>query len=597
MKKITEYLAEENIVLYLCRIRAKLAKQRNKKHLIHLLSNDKKTNYHKWQNEREDHKRLAEILPSRRKWKKNGERDRFKKRAPSNSIERNILSIKKAIKFDKANNPKASYLDSLKDFIADIEHNYFNPKYNIKAPDIYPKLKLGKKALSNICRPISEYQLMDKIIIGITNKYFTELFDRFFSDSSFAFRAPVVEIGKITHKTHHDAFKKIIEYREIHKGKELFVAECDMRKFYDTVNHIIINKYFRRLLKKANKHNPDSYSFKAKNIFYKYLDSYTFNENVLPLNKNQKYFEDKYIKDGSFEWVEKELIEAKYYRSIGNEKIGIPQGGALSGLIANIVLDYADRRVLKDNDEELLYVRFCDDIIIIHPDKGKCLKAYKTYRAALTKLKLIPHPHNQNVSYSSKFWVEKSKKPYKWGPIKESGIPWIGFVGYEINYRGDIRVRKSSLKKEMKKQYELVSDVKKAVLGGKNRVNSKAIEESVINRLIGMSVGRVKIWNYQTISNEMCWVNGFIMLNDNKYSRIQLKRLDRSRNRLIYKLRHELKNIDTVDAKGNKERGHQKVYYGKPFSYYYQMIEKKRLNDQKDYTKEKEAKNGKKDIK
>ncbi|MBK8362805.1 MAG: hypothetical protein IPL24_03750 [Bacteroidetes bacterium] len=57
--------------------------------------------------------------------------------------------------------------------------------------------------------------------------------------------------------------------------------------------------------------------------------------------------------------------------------MGIPQGGALSGLIANLVLDFADRKMQSLNDSKLLYVRFCDDMIIIHPSKKKAIEASK----------------------------------------------------------------------------------------------------------------------------------------------------------------------------------------------------------------------------
>jgi retron-type reverse transcriptase len=83
----------------------------------------------------------------------------------------------------------------------------------------------------------------------------------------------------------------------------------------------------------------------------------------------------------------------------------------LSGLIANIVLDYADRKILKLNDENLLYVRYCDDMIIMHTDKRKCGIALSKYMKALKKLGLFPHEIG-NESYSRDFWKSKSKGPY-----------------------------------------------------------------------------------------------------------------------------------------------------------------------------------------
>jgi len=51
------------------------------------------------------------------------------------------------------------------------------------------------------------------------------------------------------------------------------------------------------------------------------------------------------------------------------------------------------------------------------------------------------------------FWSDKikSKHPYKWSLNYADSFPWFGFVGYEIHYAGNLRVRKSSLAKEKTK--------------------------------------------------------------------------------------------------------------------------------------------------
>jgi len=173
------------------------------------------------------------------------------------------------------------------------------------------------------------------------------------------------------------------------------------------------------------------------------------------------------------------------------------------------------------------------------------------------------------------FWKEKSKLPYQWS---NTNFHWISFVGYEIRYDLSIRVRKKSLEKEMEKQFDVIDKVRIAI--GRNcRKNAKGIEESAINRLIGMSVGKIKLWNYKEAKNEMCWTAGFPEVNDNKYSRLQMRRLDSCRNRLIRKLVKELRVMPALKDKTKKVANRPIVYYGKPFSYYYHMIEKKTGNN------------------
>src|SRR5690606_23185890 len=116
-------------------------------------------------------------------------------------------------------------------------------------------------------------------------------------------------------------------------------------------------------------------------------------------------------------------------------------------------------------------------------------------------------------------------------------------------------VRKSSLLKEMKKQFRVVGDLKLILKDTHCRSSKGSIYESVASRLIGMSVGRVTLWNYKQIVNEMCWVSGYRLLSDNKYLRIQLKRLDSSRNRLLLKLRKLLAKIQTNENEDKQDDG------------------------------------------
>lgn len=147
-----------------------------------------------------------------------------------------------------------------------------------------------------------------------------------------------------------------------------------------------------------------------------------------------------------------------------------------------------------------------------------------------------------------------------------------------MHYDGHIRVRKRSLKRELKKQKEVVNRIRKAIENGRRR-SFGTISESVIHRLVGMSVGRVKLRNFDKIEHEMCWKNGFKELTMNKYAVRQMKQLDRNRNKLYYDLDAELNKLKER-GKENKEklrRNRQIVDFNKPFSYYYQVLERKQL--------------------
>lgn len=94
------------------------------------------------------------------------------------------------------------------------------------------------------CRPISIFKsYKDRVILSLANKYLTILFDNFFDEDSLAFRA---KRNYHTHRnyftTHHDAIDRILEFRERNAHKNIYVAECDMQKFYDSVRHSIVKR-------------------------------------------------------------------------------------------------------------------------------------------------------------------------------------------------------------------------------------------------------------------------------------------------------------------------------------------------------------------
>jgi hypothetical protein len=611
MKNLESYFSSDAIITYLCKLRAKVANSRNKKHLIHLLTDSKKYNYHlrdseKYSNsnensneflnfEKEFLSQLNKLLPPRKKWVNLGRTSRIDRNTNQviTSNKRNEYSLIKTIKTYRKKSPNEPWLIALDEFVNDIQKSVSTGAYKILAPTIYPKLKKEKNLRGeNECRPICLFNLKDRIVLSITNKYLTRLFDRYFEDCSYAFRSKKNNSGTAI-LNHHDCIIDILEYKKKHSHKPLWVAECDMEKFYDTVNHKIVKVLYDELIQKCQNTNPNVDFSKPTHIFNEFLECYSFNKNV-PLPEDLNYWKSYNIPNGNFKWVAEEFNDLRYYNNIENERIGIPQGGALSGLIANIMLNVADKVVLQTG---AFYLRFCDDMIILHPDKTTCEVAKELYINTLKGLKLVPHKFKseteliiirKNTSKERKklgknsyeqFWKVKSKGSYKWDSIIKGGFPWIGFVGYELHYEGYSRVRKKSLLKEIKKQNEVVEEVRKAVITGM-RKSKASVTESAIHRLVGMSVGRVSLKNYNIVSNDLCWKIGFKELRPNKYSIEQIKQLDRNRNKIYYALLKDLQEPEIDKDNKIESKSRQIIHFNKPFSYYYQIIERNE-NDEK----------------
>lgn len=633
MKAFEVYFNDNEIIRHICKIRIKFARSKSKQHLLHLLTSSPKYNYHLHSNkvptnECEVYQAnlasfLSTILPPRRKWIKLGEKSRRKPQKTNEfltSNDKNFYSLLKTIKVHKKQNSQEQWFINLQTFINEIKDPLTLHSYSVESPIIFPKLKDSlKKTGKNECRPICMFNLKDRIILSITNKFLTRLFDNFFQDNSYAFRSKKNKDNKTL--SHHDCIKDILKYREKYNEEKLYVVECDMKKFYDTVNHKIAESLFDELIIKAQAAHFTINLETPIRIFKNYLNCFAFNVDI-PKPSDLQYWSSHRIPNGEFTWIE-DISE--HYDSQSLERIGVPQGGALSGLIANIYLNQADIKLRNCN---VLYQRFCDDMIIISNNLQECKNAKEIYEASLYELKLFPHKFKDeyeltgnsptkrftsycknifsfikrqgritsnilswvstifrnkqtdsndiHINYKS-FWQGKSKGPYCWGKIEDNCFPWIGFVGYEIDYLGNIRVRKKSLEKEISKQKIIINEIKDAIKVG-IRKSKKSVIESAINRLIGMSVGRIGLDNFDEVSTDLCWKNGFKELTLNKHSIKQIKHLDRNRSKQYYKLQKELKPTKYSDIKSPSTKRKQVVRYDKPFSYYYQILERKKTN-------------------
>ena len=570
MISFEDYIQDDNkIINILCKYRAKLADKKHKNLFYNNLfpRNTKKTI---------TSEEIERLMPPRRQWVSLNQKLRYK---PANngvkqsisSIESNILRLRITIDKSIKNGSNQEWLINLINFIDEVKKCAIDTFYKINPPITIP---IRKNNQTTECRPISKFtSLRDRVILTLANKYLTVALNKYLDNESLAFRSKRLYYGKNDYiTTHHDAIDRITDYRLKHSTQQIYVAECDMQKFYDSVNHSIIKREFKKILSKFQKDNPEVNVESIKNIFYKYLECYTFYKNVYNLNKSTYFWSKHNIPNGYFAWINEELINkgfCKSNRSLSRTRIGIPQGGALSGLIANIVLNIADQKVRKISNEDFLYVRYCDDMILLHTNEIKCQTILSKYILALEKLRLIPHKMENNLPFRKKrFWEIKSKSVHCWGP---NGSDWIGFVGYEINRTGEIRIRKKSINKEKDKIKKIISEVHKNFHNNK-RCSDFAIKTSIRYKLTSMAVGRVSLWNYLTIENELCWINGFKKLNNNKYVSIQIRDLDRTRLNAMRTLNKLLKAHQNQEIIYREKKNENIIYYGRPFSYHYHFL-------------------------
>lgn len=561
---LSNYLTDEMIVRMLIKQRCKIADQRAKK--MQEVEFVGQTNLLSLNKEKE---KLCKLFPPRSCWCRVG----AKRRMGMDSVQRNTFMLYTTYCKAKSRESKEIWFLSLQKRIAHIRYLALHPGIALKKPTVQMLFKKEKMPNLVICRPVCKFDMDTKIVLSIYNKFLTNVLDNEFLDYSYAFRKP----SDGNQFQHLDAVKELIKFRKEHQDEILYVSECDMQKFYDTLDHNIVKARFVMLMSKVKAKNNISHADYncAKQWFFNYIDCFDYYNDVFSFNDKKdaeawdqirKQYKGK---DYVVEWVKalENEKEAKPYK-----RKGIPQGGALSGLIANIMMHYVD---LSIHDviagKDVAYLRFCDDMILVTADEKLACEVLDIYIRRLKSSRLHPHPiKSMNIQRMKNFWDGKSRGPYKWGEHGRDIFPWITFVGFDVNWRGEVRVRKKSYQKQLSKQHSVVWDLLNKYKKGKTpRYCMNTILESLRNRLIGMSVGRVSLWNYQHYKNVHCWLSAFPLLDKNKWAVAQLKGLDRHREKELYDAKKKLKSIDCGTRSKNPDGVRRKEhYYGKAYSYY-----------------------------
>lgn len=444
-------------------------------------------------------------------------------------------------------------------------------RVNITRPKVVPSPKDDK---SGEYRVLAVYKLEDKILIGQCAAYLRAFFEKHFLPCSFAFR---YRTGEKRIPTHHDAFRRLAEFWSKNQEQgciDAWVAECDIQGFYDTVCHQIVLREYDEAVKRLAQQGQ-YIDVRSRNLVLAYLRSYSYAGYAKPQAEQILAWRDPSgtVKDRS-------QVLKDFHETLDDSRIGVPQGGALSCFFANLVLHKADEAVMEivaKHSGKMTYVRYCDDMVIVGESRPAVIEAVTTYCAMLQSLKLPPH-QSTSVQYDREFWQMKSKVPYQWAKNASSNnVPWLAFVGYQLRYDGMIRIRPSSITKELNKQVRVTGEFLAHVLPAlkKERVywNRKRMFASLQGRLEAMSVGRCSEWDFKRQELSECWCAGFRCLSlemlpdDQRIAQTQLRRLDRGKGRQLARAKRKLAEFSKNLGRPTSNKRAVVPYSGKPKSY------------------------------
>jgi len=127
------------------------------------------------------------------------------------------------------------------------------------------------------------------------------------------------------------------------------------------------------------------------------------------------------------------LYKNKSKRKVSRKKrtMGIPQGGIVSGMLANIYLHQFDYWVMTDLNAQydIRYTRYADDFIILAKNNDDILKVQEECKEFLKNIDLILHPDFQKT----KICIVTNDKS-------------LDFVGFKISQK-NIGIKDSNIKK------------------------------------------------------------------------------------------------------------------------------------------------------
>jgi hypothetical protein len=356
MKKFSEYFSMEAIVKELIRIRLGTARKRHDRHFLCSVSSAAGDPV-------ESVPGCADgFLPSRRQWR----RPKRDLRKGCSKDEVNTLTLRRTV-FGYIHSGRLADTEwgrQLGEVILEIQSQVADDDAVFSTPKMIAMEKPGKPGLH---RPIASYEkLSDRVILAILARYLRDCFDEDLSDSLYSFR----QAGK---RNHHTAIQHLQHYRSECGENGLFVAECDIRSFYDCVSHDEVRSALRHAVVLASSRGCEV-DQRALLLADAYLKSYSFLAVALP------GAEAELARTGRKGRIDGPSL--RQLNDLGHRgtqlAVGIPQGGAVSPLMANLVLSRVDRAVLDVPTGDLpFYARFCDDFLIAHPDRDVCEDALK----------------------------------------------------------------------------------------------------------------------------------------------------------------------------------------------------------------------------
>jgi len=286
------------------------------------------------------------------------------------------------------------------------------------------------KGKSKTLRPLGIPGVRCRIAQEVLRRLINPIFEKRFHNNSFGFRPG---------RNCHQAVERMLQLSQ--KGYR-FVVDIDIKGFFDNIPHALIMDSLAAKISDGN----------ILNTIEKLLNSGVMEEGVLrPTVK------------------------------------GTPQGGVISPLLANAVLDHLDWFL---EEHKLHFVRYADDFIVLCKTKSEAEKALDMIQAFLKEMELETSPEKTKICRYSE------------------GFDFLGF---------HIKNRSVTMREKSKEKFK---DAVKDITTRSHNLDQKVIEK--LNRLIRGTVNYFGT-KFSTMKTMFCRLDKWIRkrIRCMKYKRIQ----------------------------------------------------------------------------
>ncbi len=229
---------------------------------------------------------------------------------------------------------------SIQMFAANLDANLQSVIGDLKAGLFQPK-PLRRRFIdkgNGKLRPLGIPAVRDRVAQEVLRRLLSPVFEPKFHDASFGFRPG---------RNCHGAIARVLEY---HESGDWFVLDADIQGFFDNLPHAVI----------------------MAAVAAEVADG-----NILRLI-------EKFLRSG--------VMENGVFKPT---TVGTPQGGVISPLLANIVLNHLDWHL---HQHGLRFVRYADDFVVVTPSQPQAEEARKQVEQVLGALGLQLSPDKTHIT-------------------------------------------------------------------------------------------------------------------------------------------------------------------------------------------------------